>query len=155
MFKKILVPLDGSRFGIKALPYAIEIAKRFDSELVLMQVVFPTIPGHVMSLNVEATEIAKKAAQKQDTRYINNAKRYLGGKIRNIKSHGIKSSYNVIMGDPTRSIISFIKKEHIDLVVMTTHGKSGFKRAVMGSVADAVIRESQKPVLVIRAKKNK
>ena len=110
MFKKILVPLDGSRFGTKALPYAIEIAERFDSELVLMQVVFPTIPGHVMSLNVEATEIAKKAAQTQDTRYIKIAKRYLGSKVRNIKSHGIKSSYNVIVGDPARSIISFIKK---------------------------------------------
>jgi nucleotide-binding universal stress UspA family protein len=153
MFEKILVPLDGSRFGTKALPYAIEIAKRFDSELVLMKVVFPTIPGHVMSLNVEATEIAKKAAHIQDRKHVNNAKRYLGRKLRNIKSEGIEASYSVIIGDPTRSIMSFIKKEHIDLVVMTTHGKSGFKRAVMGSVADAVIRESLKPVLVIRAKK--
>ncbi len=153
MFRKILVPLDGSRFGTKALPYAIEIAKRFDSELVLIQVVFPTIPGHVMSLNIEATEIAKKAAQIQDKKLVKNAKRYLVSKVRNIKSQGIEASYNVIIGDPTISIMSFIKKEHIDLVVMTTHGKSGFKRAVMGSVADAVVRESQKPVLVIRVKK--
>jgi len=54
------------------------------------------------------------------------------------------------MGDIARSIIEFIEKENTDLVVMTTHGKSGLRRAVMGSIADVVIRESGKPVLVIR-----
>jgi nucleotide-binding universal stress UspA family protein len=72
------------------------------------------------------------------------------GKFGGIRSQGIEGSYNVAVGNPARSIMKFSKRGHIDLVVMTTHGKSGLKRAIMGSVADAVIRESGKPVLVIR-----
>jgi len=56
----------------------------------------------------------------------------------------------VAIGNPAQSIMQFSKKKNIDLIVMTTHGKSGLKRAVMGSIADVVIRESGKPVLVIR-----
>ncbi|HEY92485.1 MAG TPA: universal stress protein [Dehalococcoidia bacterium] len=60
------------------------------------------------------------------------------------------TSYDVVIGDPAQSIMEFDKKERMDLIVMSTHGKSGLKRAIMGRVADAVIRDSGKPVLVIR-----
>jgi nucleotide-binding universal stress UspA family protein len=94
-------------------------------------------------------EMAVQAALEEDQRNAARAKRYLHGKVRRLKSQGISGSYEVVVGDPAECIMAFSQKEHLDLIAMSTHGKSGLKRAIMGSVADAVIRESGKPVLVI------
>jgi nucleotide-binding universal stress UspA family protein len=156
MFKHLLVPLDGSRFGARALRYATEVAQRFGAEVILMQVIVPAtlvstpagvLPGIGGTI---APETAARATLEEEKRNVARAKRYLSGKVRGIGSQGIKGSYNVAVGNPARSIMEFSKRGHIDLVVMTTHGKIGLKRAIMGSVADAVIRESGKPVLVTR-----
>ena len=161
MFRRLLVPLDGSRFGSRALQYATEVAQHFDAEVVLMQVVEPTTPvatatGMAPGMGSPATaEITMQAALEEDKRNSTRAKRYLSRKIRGMKPRDIKGSYQVVVGDPAQSIMSFAQKEHIDLIVMTTHGKSGLKRAFMGSVADAVIRESGKPVLVFRPRTKK
>jgi len=156
MFKRLLVPLDGSRFGSRALQYATEVAQRFDAEVIVMQVVKPATPmpattGMAPGMESPTTaELTVQAALDEDKRNTARAKRYLGGKVRAIKSQGIKGSYRVAVGDPAESIIEFSQKDHVDMVIMTTHGKSRLKRAIMGSVADAVIRESGKPVLVVR-----
>jgi len=154
MFKRLLVPLDGSRFGSRALRYATEVAQRFGAEVILIRVIRPTTPVIVVGAHNVASpaesEIAVQAAFEADKRNATRAKRYLSDKIRAIKPRHIKASYQVAIGDPAQSIIEFSKKKNIDLVVMTTHGKSGLKRAVIGSIADVVIRESGKPVLVIR-----
>ena len=159
MFKRLLVPLDGSRFGSRALKYANEIAQRFSAQVLLLQVVRPATPvaattGVTPGIESPITvEMTMQAALQEDKRNVARAKRYLSQKFRGMRSQGIKGSYHVVVGDPAQSIMVFAQKEHIDLVVMTTHGKSGLKRAIMGSVADAVIRESGKPVLVVRPKK--
>ncbi len=161
MFNKILVPLDGSRFSSRSIRYASEIARRFNAKLIFIQVVPPTTPVPTTTgipPGVEspaAAEISMQTALLEDKKNVTSAKRYLSRKVRDIKPEGIKATYNVIVGDPSSSIMLFSKKEYIDLIVMTTHGKSGLKRAILGSVADTVIRESGKPVLVIRVKKNK
>jgi len=102
--------------------------------------------------NLTTTELATQAAIQADKRNVDRARRYLSGKMREMRSHDIKGSYHVVVGDPAQSIMGFVQKSNIDLLIMTTHGKSGLKRAVMGSVADAVIRGSGKPVLVIHPK---
>jgi nucleotide-binding universal stress UspA family protein len=149
-----LVPLDGSRFASRALPYAAEIAQRFGAEVILIQVVRPATAvidaPTPIGVGPAASEIAVEAALEADKRNAARARRYLSGKVRAMRSRHMRSSYHVLKGDIARSIIEFGEKEKIDLVVMTTHGKSGLRRAVMGSVADAVIRESGKPVLVTR-----
>ena len=154
MFKRILVPLDGSRFGSRALRYATAIAQHFDAEVILIRVIRHTTPmiaaeAHGVASPTES-EIAVQAALEADKQNVARAKRYLRDKVRAIKSRHIKASYQVTIGEPAQSIMQFSKKENISLIVMTTHGKSGLKRAVMGSIADVVIRESGKPVLVIR-----
>jgi len=159
MIKRLLVPLDGSPFGSRAIKYAIEIARRFSADILLLQVIKPAtlVAGSTgMAPGIESpttVEIAMKAALEDDKRNVARARRYLGGKIRGIKAQGIKGSYQVVVGEPSRAIMKFSRQEHIDLIVMTTHGKSGLRRAIMGSVTDAVIRESGKPVLVIRPPK--
>jgi nucleotide-binding universal stress UspA family protein len=154
MFKRLLVPLDGSRFASRALRYATEVAQRFGAEVVLIEVIKAATSvidaGAPVGVSPVGSEIAVQAALEADKRNAARAKRYLSGKVRTMRSRHIQSSYQVLLGDTAHSIIEFSEKENIDLVVMTTHGKSGLRRAVMGSVADVVIRESGKPVLVIR-----
>ncbi|MFX0203329.1 MAG: universal stress protein [Candidatus Hodarchaeota archaeon] len=157
MFKRILVPLDGSRLSTKALPYAGEIAKRFNAEVVLLQVLEPTRPSVFIDADgygsAEATEAAIQAAELRDRKKAVNARRYLRRQVKKITDMSIKVSYNIMIGTAGESIVRFCRKEKIDLVVMTTHGRSGFKRAILGSVADEIVREPGVHVLVIRPKK--
>jgi len=153
MFNRILVPLDGSRFGSQAVKYAEEIARRFESKIYLIQVVKPAVPmtGSIVSgtgENVTTAKTAIQIAQDEDKRNSAHAKRYLQRKSKEIGRRNIDGSYNVLVGNPALLINGFAKKHYIDLIVMTSHGKGGLKRAIMGSVADEVVRESGKPVLV-------
>lgn len=156
MFKKILVPLDGSRFASRSLKYGVEIAQRFDAEMILMQVEKPTTPltaSDGLQPGMQSPAAAKVAVQialDEDKRNVSKAKRYLSRKVRELKGKKIACSYHVNIGNPAESIILYAQKKKIDLIIMTSHGKSGIIRAVMGSVADEVVRNSGKPVLVIR-----
>jgi len=156
MFKRLLVPLDGSRLSSRALPYATEIARRFGAEVILLRVVAPatpvaaptgTVPG---AASRSMAQMAVQAAMQEERRNAAHARRYLSGKTWAIRSQDIEASYGVRIGDPAQTVRELSQEEHVDLVVMTTHGRSGLKRAIMGSVADAVVRESGRPVLVIR-----
>jgi nucleotide-binding universal stress UspA family protein len=162
MFERILVPLDGSQFSARALPYASEVAKRFHAEVILLQMVQmePIVPAlaptgamGVPNTSPAAMQMMVDAARKQDKKNAAKAKRYLRGKIRDLQKQELKSSYSVMIGDAAQGIIDFCQQESVGLVVMTTTGKSGLKRAFLGSVADRVIREPGLPVLVIRPEK--
>ena len=158
MFKRLLVPLDGSRFSSRVLRYAIEIARRFGAEIILLQVIQPARPfvptaGIVPDMVSPTTiRITAQAAFMEDKSNATRARRYLSSKVRGIQSQDIKASYQVVVGEPAQSILELSKKERVDMVIMTTHGRTGLKRAVMGSISDIVIRGSGKPVLVIRPK---
>ncbi|MFC1981952.1 universal stress protein [Chloroflexota bacterium] len=158
MFKRILVPLDGSRFSARALRYAVGVAECFGSEIILLRVVSPT------SLTLAAappageespivTEIAVQEARRQDARNMARAVRYLRDKVRGIAAKGVKGSHHVVMGVPAKSIIDFCRKGSVGLVVMTGRGRGGLKRAFLGSITDEVIRQSGSHVLVVRSKK--
>lgn len=159
MFEWILVPLDGSRFGSQALRLASEMAKRFNAEIALMQVVKPAMPLSASigiapgTENAIGAELSVGAAIAEDKRNAANAKRYLSRKARELRSKGIKTSYHAVTGEPADAIIKYTRKKKVGMVVMSSHGKGGLKRAIMGSVADKVIRESAKPVLVVHPKK--
>lgn len=160
MFEKVLVPLDGSQFSGRALPYAIEIAKRFGGEVILFQVVkqipvvVPTAGGDAMAGPV-ATKMLIESAEVQNRRDVDRANRYLRKQLKKVVAQDVSGSYKTVIGEPAETIIDFCHKKAIDLVVMTTSGKSGLKRTLLGSVADKVIREPGIPVLAIRPKRRK
>ncbi len=159
MFKKILVPLDGSRFASRSLKYAVEIARKFDAEIILLQVEKPAMPIPVSEgpqpgiQSPSAAKIAVQIALDEDKRNISKARRYLSRKVREIKGKKLACSYHAEIGKPAESIILYARKKKIDLIIMTSHGKSGIIRAILGSVVDEVVRNSGKPVLVIRPNK--
>ncbi len=156
MFERILVPLDGSKFSEQAFPYAFEVAKRFGAEIALLQVISPTPFISASMPIIEAgpvfTEPLAQAAQKQDRLNASRASRYLQKKQQEVAEQGLKASRLVVIGVPADSILKICQQQKIDLIVMTTHGRSGLKRAFVGSVADKIIRDSGIPVLTIHPK---
>jgi nucleotide-binding universal stress UspA family protein len=140
MYEKILVPLDGSQLAEVALPYAEELAGKLGSEIILLYVsVFPEYPKeHMLQFYLEkVVETIKKGAQKWAKKPVRGAT-------------VVKSV--ILTGNPAEQIVEYADKEGIGLIVIATHGQSGIKRWVMGSVADKVVRATTKPVALIRAK---
>jgi nucleotide-binding universal stress UspA family protein len=158
MFKRILVPLDGSKFSSRALLYAHEIADNFDSEMILLRVVEPARPMAVAggtfgtAQSPQAAKLSMEVALKEQKRHVELATRYLQRKSRTGNCDQVKCKYRVTTGNSGEQIIKAAIDEKVDLIVMSAHGRGGIKRAILGSVADEVIRESTKPVLVIRPK---
>ncbi|MDI6826930.1 MAG: universal stress protein [Armatimonadota bacterium] len=147
MFEEILVPLDGSELAEKAIPYAVELAKKFNSRITLLSVIEPigiySQPGVVGPV---VNVILEPEAEARETH------KYLEEKAENIKDEGINVRKVVRQGDAATQICDFSKEAGIDLIVMSTHGRSGFQRWVYGSVADKVLRSAEAPVLLVRAR---
>ena len=155
MFERIIVPLDGSRLSAQAVPYASEIGKRFDAEVILVRVL-STSGLAILSQdtgfeNAVATDIIAQEARIKDVDNAANAKRYLMNWAQSLKTQGVKVSFQVTIGSPAKSIMELAVAQQASLIVMMSHGRGWFKRAIMGSVADEILRGSLVPVLIIRA----
>jgi len=155
MYKRILVPLDRSTFSTRALKYAIDLAPRYGAKLILLTVIEP---AKVMPLVVDPTGLSSpilastaiEQAQILEAQERERSRRYLARKVNQLKKRGIDAEYVLAYGQPADTIMKIAREKKADLIVMATHGRTGLKRAIMGSVAEKVIRESSQPVLVIR-----
>jgi nucleotide-binding universal stress UspA family protein len=146
MYKKILVPLDGSELAEKVLPHAVALAKDSGAEVTLLTVVQLSLG--FTSAKLEAIPEAaaeRKAALKAE------AMIYLQKVQRDLKDRGITAHCVSLEGDVANEIIAYGEREGFDLVAMATHGRSGIDRFVMGSIAEKVVRGTTKAVLLIRA----
>lgn len=153
MYKKILVPLDGSRTGGKAVDHAVEIAKKFDAQVMLFRVVpTPTVPVTAMGApgSVAMYEMAAEAAEVEEEAGVKRARNQINTRRRQLEQDGVKASAEVVVGDPAGLIKKTAKQEKVDLIVMSTRGRSGITRAFLGSVADDVVRSGVAPVLLLR-----
>jgi nucleotide-binding universal stress UspA family protein len=140
MYKKILVPLDGSETAEQIIPH-IEALNSNGSEVHLLRVAMAhTLPG------VDPTE-AQVEVVKEAEDYLKEIEGTLRDKGKNVESH-------VRYGYPAEEILDHTEHQKFDLVVMTTHGRSGVGRWLLGSVAEKVVRNSPVPVLVVRAQKD-
>jgi nucleotide-binding universal stress UspA family protein len=145
MFEKILVCLDGSDLAEEILPYAREVARRFGSKLVLLEV---TIPPSVVVESTTGYYSARKPAEIQ--RKEEEAVTYLESIAQAIQAAGLEVEYLTLPGSAGRTIVSYADESGIDLIALGTHGRSGLKRFAFGSVAEHVLKESGLPVLVIK-----
>lgn len=149
MIKKILVPLDGSKLAEKALPYAKALAQKFEAKLILLRVLQTVLrPIAVMSSYGDVVDNVPPAFQ--DESEINLSKLYLKTVLDKFR---LPARIRVIEGFPEAdAIIDFAGQELMDLIVMSTHGRSGISRWVYGSVAEKILHHAPCPVLVVRAK---
>ena len=150
MFEKILVCLDGSQLAEQILPFVTEEALRFNSKVVLLNVVpepvvfSPAIPG-APSVPVQKRGILEGIRKEQV-----EATSYLTSIAAQLREKGIEVEPVVLPGTAGDAIINYANENGIGLIAIATHGRSGLGRAVFGSVADYVLRESGFPILVIR-----
>ena len=154
MFRRILVPLDGSRLSGQAFSYAIDIAKRYQSKVIVMRVVPPAtvVPSSTateIGIDPAAARIAVQSARIQDRAHVVRARKYLQQKLRAITGQGIEGAYHIAVGESAKSIVRYSAEAKVDLIVMMTSGKGGLKRAILGSVADEVARKAGAPVLLL------
>ena len=143
MYKKILVPLDGSELAEVALPYAEELAVKLGAGIELLRVV--TLPAY-------SEPTGGLYAVEKEVALSSGAKDYLEKVGFSLKEKGIAEQSDVKCGTAADEIIEYASKDEISLIVLATHGHSGVTRWALGSVADKVIRGTEKPVVLIRAK---
>jgi nucleotide-binding universal stress UspA family protein len=160
MYNKILVPLDGSKLAECALPYVEELARGYGAEEVILVSVTEQVEARTRAPEAQelyrssdrsefhsaGSEITVTFGKKEK-----QAQRYLERIAGKLEARGIKVRTEVLFWPPAEAIASYAELNGADIIVMSTHGRSGPSRWAYGSVADKVLRSSCVPVLLIRA----
>ena len=140
MYKKILVPLDGSELAECVLPYVEAMAANDNVEVTFLYVIQPLdVPLTKPDFKKRIESEAKTAADD----YLKN----LIGKL----TYGGSAKGKVIMGKVAENVVKYAAKNKMDLIIMATHGRSGVSLWVSGSVAEKILHASKIPVWLIRA----
>jgi nucleotide-binding universal stress UspA family protein len=145
MYQKILVPMDGSKLAECVLEHVKSIATGCQvPTVVLLRVVEPvSLPGYLPREMAEGSyRDARETAEVQ-------AKNYLNEMAERLKAEGIAAETDIADGLPADEILNYAEQKRVDLIVMSTHGKSGISRWWSGSVAEKVVSQSLIPVLVV------
>ena len=144
-FNNILVPTDFSKSFFYALNYAVEIAKSMDAELHIIHVIEPVVfspdivvnnysfdelPAQMESLTKKDLDKISKMLQEEEVRFLTK----------------------VLHGKPSEEILSYAKKNQIDMICIATHGNGLFENFLFGSTTEKVLRKSNCPVLSVRVK---
>jgi nucleotide-binding universal stress UspA family protein len=141
MYKRLLVPLDGSALAEQAVPHAIGQAKCSGAEILLLKVLGP-LPEPVFS--------ARSAVRTAEEMSGDLARDYLEQIAAGIRDQDISAQVATREGKPYVEIIRFAEDNEIDLIVMSTRGHSGISRWLLGSVADRVVRGATVPLLLVQ-----
>ena len=146
MFKRILVPLDGSPLSERALPMTIVMAQKFGGKIILLRVLdipVPTPPASHPGVAIGWVREARTQAHEE-------ARSYLDVQQREVHRQGIEVRALMRDRSPADDILQVAASEKVDLIVMSAHGRGGLARWTFGSVADKVARHSPCPVLLVR-----
>jgi nucleotide-binding universal stress UspA family protein len=139
MIKRILVPVDFSEASLEALEHALDLAKTYTADIVLMNAIEPIhypdpaamfLADQKAFARAELDRLAEKLARRQ-----------------------VACRTILRVGPPHAEIVKAATDDHADMIVMSTHGRTGFSHLMMGSVAEKVVRASACPVLTVRCSK--
>ena len=138
--KRILVPTDFSDYSEKALNWAASIAEQWNSQVYLCHIIpqpsYPSMLGGADLVKFETGLQSTAETQLQDL-------------IEKLQNRNIQTTTRVSLGEPFNDICRIAEEERIDLIIMGTHGRTGLSHALLGSVAERVVRYAPCPVLVI------
>jgi nucleotide-binding universal stress UspA family protein len=146
VFRRLLVPLDGSETSLGIISYATAVAMAFKCEVVVLHVVenfrFPagSFSGQVFDLADRRPELPRNADDEDRLRFA--TERFAEANLTTTLIH--------LGGDPASTILDYAKEHSFDMIAMATHGRSGLSRWVLGSVTEKVLRASPVPLLTVR-----
>jgi len=146
LYNKILVPVDGSELGECILPHLKAIAKGCSvPEIIILRVIEPLSAQTLSTLAQAGADLITRLERDIQT----EAEKYVNQIVNNIKDDSINAIPAVIDGNASEEILKYTAANNIDLILMSTHGRTGLARFFMGSVAYKVLNHSTVPVLVI------
>lgn len=131
MFKRIMIPTDGSKYSYKAEDVAISVAQKFDAKLMVVHIIDEHLIYPFEDLEAEGNKILEEAAEKA-------------------QAEGVEVEQVLIVGTPTHDMAKIVEKTRADLLVIGTHGKTGLTKILMGSVAESALKSVKIPVLLVR-----
>lgn len=141
--RRILFPTDFSEYAEHAWSYALTFAQEFGAEVHLLHVVAPPPRlAEAYAVNFDPEKMVKALTEEANTS--------MDRTVEAAKSWGLIFRREVRVGVDFREIIDYVTKQDIDLIVMATHGRTGLAHALLGSVAEKVVRKSPCPVLTIK-----
>lgn len=142
---KIIVPIDFSESSHQALDAAVELAGKFGAKLCLLHII-PEYPGYALPESVSQQSIIGESRKTAEERFAVS--------LKGLKAKGIEGAAHVeVSSDVAGAILDAIEREEADLLVITTHGHSGWYPQVFGSVAEKLVKLAQCPLLLLRTPK--
>lgn len=141
MYKKILVPLDGSTLAEAALPHAEALAKSEGAEIIILRV--PNLPAADLFARYPA--MANKIVEDMEI----ETDQYLQEEVNKLSKEGVKVSGLLREGPVPDTILAVAEEKQADLIAMSTHGRTGVQRWLLGSVADKIVHHAHIPVMLI------
>jgi len=146
MYKKILVPLDGSKRAAAILPHVEQMALRYKAGVIFLEVVQPF-------LVISGPEAAyEKLYEKEYQHQQELAENYLTGVEDEFRKKGIETRKHITQGPVVENIIEVANKESADLIAIASHGRTGLSRVFYGSVASGLLHRIDRPLLLIRSR---
>jgi len=141
--KSILYPTDFSKYSLYALEYALSFARQYGAKLYIVHV----LPNYPLILGPEVTFVNVPKLEQATSEYVQ-------GEMKKLKeqcaAQGVECEDLVLVGTPFVQIIDAARDKKVDLIVIATHGRTGIRHALFGSVAEKVVRKSPCPVLSIK-----
>ena len=144
--QRIMVPLDLSDHSRKALTYAAKFAEQFGAELELVHVVTPVIYAEGMVLPA--------AMENLDRETESHARKELAELAAAHQSGSVEVKTTVLSGTPYDEIVNHARAQQTDLLLITTHGRTGLEHFLLGSTAEKILRHAPCPVMVVRDKEH-
>ena len=147
MYRKILIPLDGSKLAECVLPHVQTLVQGCQvRDVVFMRVVEPIKPVVVADAMMSPQDVERITAS-----MVSEAGMYMKALVQSQKYVGARVEWQMKVGHVAETLVDYATEHGVDLIVIATHGRSGVSRWVWGSVADRVLRASCVPVLMVRA----
>lgn len=151
-----MVPLDGSRLAECVLPHVEAFIKGFNvSDIILARVIEPVKPDfrtYDSVIDDSFIEETQKLWDNLEERGKTTARNYLDPLAQHLKEKNTAVHPEILIGDAAKTLADYAESQDIDLIIMASHGYSGIRRWIMGSVAEKLFRSVSVPVFMVRAK---
>ena len=153
MYERVLVPLDGSKVGEAALDHVERLLSKISPDVKTEVIIFQVLTSLTHYVIAGEASVQVPYTDKEIANITKKAKEYLSKATECLKNKGINIKTKVATGKAAEEIVKAADEFKVDLIAMSTHGRSGLSRLTFGSITDKVLRTAGVPVLVVRAPK--